>query len=118
MRTIPLALFGLGTVGKVVARLLGEHRDLFRARLGADLALKWVVVRDPKKHQSKHLGDTRIINDPTPVFEDRETEIAIEVMGSVEPALRTVTKLLESGKHVVTANKALLAERGNEVFRV
>lgn len=118
MRTLKLALIGLGTVGTGVARILIEQRDYLRSRCGADLSIKWVVVRDAAKARQFALPEARITTDIDAVVGDPEVDVAVEVMGTVRPAFDVIAALLRSGKHVVTANKAVLAEHGTELFRL
>src|SRR5436305_4422284 len=110
MGDLHLALLGHGTVGAEVARLLDEHREEYHSRLGRRLAVKWILVRDPKKHPRTAFAGATITTDLQKILDDRSIEIAVEVMGPLEPSSRAVTRCLETGKHVVTANKALLAE--------
>lgn len=118
MRTLKLALIGLGTVGTGVARILSEHHDYLRSRCGADLQVKWVVVRDVAKPRSVQLSQAQFTQDVDAVIGDPEVDIAIEVMGTVRPAFEIISGLVRAGKHVVTANKAVLAEHGTELFRL
>lgn len=116
MRTVKLALIGLGTVGTGVARLLIEHREHLRDQCGADLELKWIAIRDPRKPRTLLPESARITTDLDVIVDDPEVEIAIELMGTIQPALEAMTALLRSGKHVVTANKAVIAEHGRALF--
>lgn len=116
MRTIKLALIGLGTVGSGVVKILREHAEHLRSQSGVDFSIGWVVVRDPNKTRSVTVPGARIVTDIGPVVNDPEVEIAVELMGTVQPAREIIRKLLASGKHVVTANKAVLAEHGRELF--
>lgn len=118
MRTIKLALIGLGTVGSGVARLLDEEASHLRAQCGCDHELKWVVVRDPGKSRSYIPESACIVTELDRVLEDPEVDIAIELMGTVRPAFDVISNLLRAGKHVVTANKAVLAEHGRELFEI
>jgi homoserine dehydrogenase len=118
MERVGVGLLGLGTVGSGVARLLDEQGDRIARRAGGRrFDLKWVLVRDLDKPRPVSLpAGTRVVNDPRPILQDPEVSIVIETMGGLEPTLGLVLLALASGKHVVTANKALLAERGPDVF--
>ncbi|MFO0910204.1 MAG: homoserine dehydrogenase [Isosphaeraceae bacterium] len=116
MNRVAVGLLGVGTVGSGVVRILDEHADRIARRAGRRPWLKWAVVRDPAKPRNAPLRDTRISTDPYDVIQDPEVEVVIEVMGGTEPTLQVVLDAIAAGKHVVTANKALLAERGSEVF--
>jgi homoserine dehydrogenase len=118
MRSIKLAMVGLGTVGTGVARLLSVHREHLRYQSGAYLDLKWVVVRDAAKSRAVDLSAARVVTDLTPVLEDSEVSVGIELVGGIDIAFDIISRLLKSGKHVVTANKAVLAARGRELFQL
>lgn len=116
MEEVAIGLIGLGTVGTGVARLLTEQTDRIARRAGKRLRWKWAVVRDATKPRSVNLDGVRLTTDVRPLIDDPDVEIVVELMGGVEPAFQIVLDSLKAGKHVVTANKALLAERGREVF--
>ncbi len=116
MEPYGIALVGCGTVGSGVARLLLEHGDRLAARAGRRLELRRVVVRDPAKPRPVELPPHLVTTDLRQVLDDPGVQAAIEVVGGVDWARRAVLDLLAAGKHVVTANKALLALHGAEVF--
>src|SRR5436305_9983091 len=113
-----VALIGCGTVGSGVAKLLLEQPERLAARAGRPLALRRVVVRDPNKPRAVRLPRELLTTDLQQVVRDPHIHVAVELVGGVDWARRAVLTLLESGKDVVTANKALLAEHGDEVFDV
>src|SRR5947209_880190 len=104
MGDLHLALLGHGTVGAEVARLLVEHRAEYQSRLGRRLNVKWVLVRDPAKHPRTAFPGAAVTTDLQQILDDRSVEIAVEVMGPLDASSRAVTRCLETGKHVVTAN--------------
>jgi homoserine dehydrogenase len=116
MEPLGIALVGCGTVGSGVARLLLEHPERLAARAARPLALRRVVVRDPHKHRPVNLPPGLLTTDLRAVLNDRTVQVAVEVVGGVDWAREAVVALLKAGKDVVTANKALLAQHGNEVF--
>ncbi len=118
MTTDPLgiALLGCGTVGGGVARLLLEQPDRLAARAGRPLMLRRVVVRDPAKARAVSLAPGLVTTDLRGVLNDPGIHVAVELAGGVDWARRATLDLLAAGKHVVTANKALLAEHGAEIF--
>ena len=116
MEDVAVGLLGLGTVGTGVARLLGEHGERIARRSGRRIVVKWAAVRDPAKPRNVALPEARILDDARRVVEDPEVDVVIEVMGGTDPTLDLILDALASGKDVVTANKALLAEHGPEVF--
>jgi homoserine dehydrogenase len=116
MEHVTIGLIGLGTVGTGVARLLTEHGERIARRAGKRIRWKWAVVGDPAKPRSVGLEGVCVTSDVDRLIDDPEVQIVVEAMGGVEPALRYVLDCLAAGKHVVTANKALLAEHGPEIF--
>src|SRR4051812_47258317 len=116
MERVAVGLLGLGTVGAGVARLLDEAAERIARRSGRHIEVTWAVVRDPDRACDVPLPASRIVTDPRLVLDDPEVAIVVELMGGSDPALRLIRDALAAGKDVVTANKALLAEHGPEVF--
>lgn len=111
-----VAIVGMGTVGTGVARLLLDHGDRTARHAGRTLWLEQVVVRDPTKPRDVDLPKGILTTDLQKVTEDQEIALAAMLVGGLEPARTMTLQLLESGKDIVTANKALLAEHGPELF--
>ena len=111
-----IALFGCGTVGGGVARLLLEQPERLAARAGRPLQLRRVVVRDLGKARALDLPRELLATDFRGVLADPAVHVVAELVGGVDWARRAVHEALAAGKHVVTANKALLALHGGEVF--
>jgi homoserine dehydrogenase len=116
MDELTVGLIGMGTVGSGVARLLTEHRERLERRAGRPIRWKWAAVRDARKPLGVPLGGVRVTTDVEPILEDPAVDVIIETMGGTDPALRYTLAALRAGKDVVTANKALLAEHGAQVF--
>jgi len=116
MTPLRVALLGLGNVGAGVAKLLLEHPDRVARRAGRSIELRQVIVRDLNKVRSVNLPAGIVSDDYRRVVEDREIDVAIELLGGVTPTFDVFRSLLESGKDVVTANKALLCEKGDVLF--
>jgi len=116
MERVAIGLLGLGTVGSGVVRLLAEANDRIVRRSGQHIEVKWAVVRDLALPRIAGLAPERIVTDPRRVVYDPDVSIVVEAMGGTDPTLRLVLDALAAGKDVVTANKALLAEHGPEVF--
>jgi homoserine dehydrogenase len=116
MTPLRVALLGLGNVGAGVAKLLLEHPDRVARRAGRPIELRQVIVRDRSKPRSVNLPAGIISDDYHRVVADREIDVAIELLGGVTPTFDVFRSLLESGKDVVTANKALLCEKGDVLF--
>ncbi len=111
-----IALVGCGTVGTGVARLLLGQKGRLAQRAGRPLVLRRVVVRDPAKPRAADLPRDLITADPAAALSDPTVQVVCELAGGTGFARQLVLDALAAGKHVVTANKALLAEHGPEVF--
>ena len=116
MEKTNVAIVGMGTVGAGVARLLLDHGDRTARHAGRTLWLEKVVVQDLAKPRNVDLPKGVLTNDLADVLNDPSIEVVAQLIGGLEPARSIMLKLLESGKDVVTANKALLAEFGPELF--
>jgi len=114
---VRLGLAGLGTVGTGLAKILASNADWIQRRLGKQVVIKTALVRDPAKARDIPEGvDIRLTESPQVLLNDPELDIIVELMGGVDTPRELITAALRSGRHVVTANKALLAEHGNELF--
>jgi len=111
-----IALIGCGTVGGGVAKLLLEQSHRLTERAGRTLELRKVVVRDLGKPRAVPLPTNLITTDVRSVLDDPGVQVGVELAGGTDWARQVVLDLLAAGKHVVTANKALLAEHGHEIF--
>ncbi|HZU38123.1 MAG TPA: homoserine dehydrogenase, partial [Gemmataceae bacterium] len=116
MAPLGIALIGCGTVGGGVARLLLEQADRLAARAGRSLVLRRVVVRNLARERAISLPRSLLTTNLKAVLHDPEVQVAVELVGGTDWALQAVLKSLEAGKDVVTANKALLAHHGSQVF--
>jgi len=117
VRPVYLGLIGFGTVGSGVARLLLEHPARFRQRLGAPLVLKKIADIDLVRPRPVVVPPELLTSSAQEIVDDPEIDIVIELMGGTTQAYELVKAAIARGKHVVTANKALLALHGNELFR-
>jgi homoserine dehydrogenase len=115
MKAIQVGLLGCGTVGTGVARLLLENRDVIRARLGAELNLKYVADLDTETDRGVAFPPGVFISDASRVLTDPDVDIVVEMTGGKTIAREMIQAAIAAGKHVVTANKALLADGGNEL---
>ena len=116
MRRVAIGLLGLGTVGAEVARLLRSRGGPIGRRAGAEIALKRALVRDPDKPRDVSIPEGCLTADYRTVTDDPEIAVVVELLGGIEPARSAVLAALAMGKDVVTANKALLAEHGAELY--
>lgn len=117
MDRIGVGLLGLGTVGSGVATLLAERAERIACRAGRRLELRAVLVRDRSRPRAISLAEsTALTDDPRRVIDDPSIAIVVEAVGGTDGARRLALDALAAGKDVVTANKALLAEHGGEIF--
>ncbi len=114
--TVGIGIIGLGVVGTGVVRILQRSTDRFRDVNGLDIRLHRIAVRDRTKPRSVELPQGILTDRPEEVIRDPNVQIVVELIGGTEPARTLCLQALKSGKNVVTANKALLAERGDELF--
>jgi len=117
MKKINIGIVGLGTVGTGVAKILKKNRAALLQQTGAVLELKTVADLDIKTDRGVTFKKGVLTRDADRLLNDPEIDIVVELVGGIEPARTFVLKALNNGKHVVTANKALLAEHGLEIYR-
>lgn len=113
-RPIRVALLGAGSVGAQVARLLLENKEELAKRVGAELQLIGVAVRNLKAQRSAEIPKELLTTDAESLLTG--SDIVIELMGGINPAYEWINKALNSGADVITANKALIASKGNELI--
>lgn len=111
-----VGLVGLGTVGQGLVRLLEQNGAAIGARAGRTIRVVAATARDLAKPRAVDLAGIRLLPTPEAVIQDPEVDVVVELIGGTTTARDVVLRALEAGKPVVTANKALLAEYGNEVF--
>ncbi len=116
MKPIQIGLIGFGTVGTGVARLLTEQQELLTRRLGAPLVLKKVADQDLSRPRPVALPADMLTTRVEDILDDPEIEIVVELIGGTIAARGYVMEAIARGKHVVTANKALLAHHGNDLL--
>ncbi|MGZ3567172.1 MAG: homoserine dehydrogenase, partial [Thermodesulfobacteriota bacterium] len=117
MKEIKVGLIGFGTVGSGVGRILQKNSRLIEKRMGAKLVLKRIADIDLKTDRGVKLSPGVLTRKTEEVIEDREIDIVIELVGGIEPAKTFILRAIRNKKHIVTANKALLALHGDEIFR-
>jgi homoserine dehydrogenase len=117
MKEINIGLIGCGTIGTGVAKLLIENKSLIERRTGTTFTLKKISELNPKKKRPVKLPPKIFTKDAYEIINDPEIDIVVELMGGIEPAKTFLLEALAQGKHVVTANKALLADHGLEIFK-
>lgn len=114
---VGVGLIGFGTVGTGVVRLLKENQQILKERLGTSLTLKRIADLDLERDRGVVVPREILTKDALKVIEDPEVEVVVELIGGIEPARTYILRALELGKPVVTANKALLALHGREIFQ-
>ena len=112
---VRLGVLGHGTVGKAFVDLVQMQSDAIAARSGVKLEVARVAVRDTSRHRDESIAEC-LTEDPDFVVGDPTVDLVVEVMGGIEPARTLILKALRNGKPVVTANKALIANHGAELF--
>jgi homoserine dehydrogenase len=118
MREVGIGIAGFGVVGGGVLSILRKHAGDIEARLGARIAVRRIGLRDPEKGRPVDVDRTLLTTRLEDLVEDPQISVLVELIGGVDQAFDLVRAALERGKHVVTANKALLAARGEEIFRL
>ncbi|MFA5389730.1 MAG: homoserine dehydrogenase [Candidatus Omnitrophota bacterium] len=114
---INIGLIGFGTIGSGVARVLLERRGMLLKRTGIDFNLLSVCDKDLSSRRGVRLPPGMFTRDSDSVINDPDIDIIVELIGGIHPAKEIVLKALSRGKHVVTANKLLLASEGNDIFQ-
>jgi homoserine dehydrogenase len=115
MKKVRIGLLGCGVVGGGLCELIRRNRGVVADRTGLELEVQRVLVRDPRKERP--VERSRVTTDAAAVLEAPDVDIVVEVIGGLEPAREYLARAIEAKKNVVTANKALLAARGAEIFR-
>src|SRR5947208_1336943 len=105
-----VGMLGMGTVGGQVAARLLERRERIRRAAGVELNLRRVLVRDPAKRRLVDLPDGVLTTRAGAVLDDPEVGVVVELMGGEEPARTYLERAIRGGKHVVTANKVVMAK--------
>ncbi|WP_372777903.1 homoserine dehydrogenase [Litorivivens sp.] len=114
MNPVKVGICGLGTVGSGTFNVLARNRDSIRARVGADIVVAQVGAR--RDNPACDTGDVAVTRDIFEVVRNPEIDIVVELIGGTTVARELILEAIANGKHVVTANKALIAEYGNEIF--
>jgi homoserine dehydrogenase len=116
MADVQVGILGCGNVGSALVRLLADNEELIDRRVGVRLQVARVAVQDVTKTRDVKLADGVLTDDADAVVSDPAVDVVVEIIGGVEPARTLVLDALKSGKPVVTANKELLADHGEELF--
>jgi homoserine dehydrogenase len=117
MEQVNVGIIGFGTVGSGTVEILMKNRDIISARIGAQIVIKRIADLDIASDRGLPISSDLLTTDPMEVILDPSVHIVVELIGGLTHAKDFILKAMEAGKHVVTANKALLAECGGEIYR-
>ena len=117
MNAVNVGLLGLGTVGGGTLGVLRRNADEISGRAGRDIRVVAAAVRDLAKQRAGGAGDLALTTDPLEIVDDPAIDIVVELIGGDGIAREAVLRAIDNGKHVVTANKALIALHGNTIFK-
>ncbi|MEQ6019486.1 homoserine dehydrogenase [Staphylococcus saccharolyticus] len=109
MKELNIALLGLGTVGSGVVKIIEENRQQIKDTINKDIVIKHILVRDISKKRPLNINQYHLTEDINEILEDESIDIVVEVMGGIEPTVYWLRTALKNKKHVITANKDLLA---------
>jgi homoserine dehydrogenase len=118
MKPLNVGVLGFGTVGRGTWDVLRRNEEEITRRAGRPIRINWIATRtlDRAREATRGVAGVNLTNDPTVVVRHPDVDIVCELIGGIEPARTLVLDAIAHGKHVVTANKALLAHHGNEIF--
>ena len=118
MERVDIGLVGFGTVGSGVVRILKSRANLLKKKLGARINLKKICDINLRRKRIVQVSPSLLTRDIRKILDDPQIKIVVELIGGIHPAKEIIIQALKNKKHVVTANKALLAEYGEEIFKV
>ena len=116
MNAVKVGLLGSGVVGGGTWNVLARNASEIARRAGRSIEITHVGARNVERARARVGASVRISQDLRAVVQDAEIDIVVELIGGISPARELVLEAIANGKHVVTANKALLAKHGNEIF--
>jgi homoserine dehydrogenase len=115
MKPIKVGLLGLGTVGSGVVRIVEKHQADLQHQVGSPIQIEKVLVQDRLKVRDINVDILKLTEDPSDIINNPEIDVVVEVMGGIQPAKSYILEALANGKHIVTANKDLMALHGAEI---
>lgn len=116
MKPIKVGLLGLGTVGTGVVRIVEGHQSDLQSQVGSPIVIEKILVKNVEKARNISVSSDKITDDAWEIIRDPEIDVIVEVIGGVETTKEYLLEALERGKHVVTANKDLMALHGPEIM--
>ena len=117
VKVVRLGLLGLGTVGGGTVNVLRRNQTAIHARAGQPIVIDSVLVRDKDKARICNTANIQVTTDAAAIIDNPRIDVVVELIGGTDTALSLVMRAIEQGKHVVTANKALIALHGNEIIQ-
>ncbi|PWV91972.1 homoserine dehydrogenase [Paenibacillus cellulosilyticus] len=116
MKPVKVGLLGLGTVGTGVVRLVEGHQEDLKSQVGSSIVIEKILVQNKAKQRALHIDADKLTEDPWDIIRDPEIDVVVEVMGGIADTKQYILEALSRGKHVVTANKDLMALHGPEII--
>lgn len=116
MRKINIGLIGFGNIGCGVVKILQQRKSLLSQKIGIEIVIKKICDKDIAKRRDISIDKNLLTSNAFEIIDDPQIDIVVELIGGISPAKEFILASLKKGKHVVTANKALLAKCGNELF--
>ncbi len=117
MEPVKIGILGLGTVGCGTINVLARNAEEITRRAGRDIQVVQAAARSLNKKRDCETTNIALTENPDDIVANPDIDVVVELIGGYEPALELVLKAIDNGKHVVTANKALIAVHGNEIFK-
>ncbi|MCU0665938.1 MAG: homoserine dehydrogenase [Candidatus Omnitrophica bacterium] len=116
MEKINIGLIGFGNVGSGVVKILRERKSFLSEKIGLELNIKKICDKDTSSKRNVSVDKALLTRDPKDIINDPQINVVVELIGGINPAKEIIASALSRGKNIVTANKALLAEHGRELF--
>ncbi|MFH0913452.1 MAG: homoserine dehydrogenase [Candidatus Omnitrophota bacterium] len=116
MRRVNVGLIGLGNVGSGVIKILSERKSFLSDKIGLEISIKKICDKDLVSKRNVAIDKSLLTRDASDIIDDPQIDIVVELIGGIHPAKEYIIWALKKGKNIVTANKALLAQEGRELF--
>ncbi|MCR6112463.1 homoserine dehydrogenase [Bacillus sp. A301a_S52] len=117
-KNMNIGLLGFGTVGTGVLQIIQNHQDKLKHQLGCSVTVKKILVSNLHKQRSVEVNQEQLTTSAEDILNDNQIDVIVEVMGGIDEARRYIRHALENGKHVITANKDLMALHGSELLQL
>jgi len=115
---INIGLLGAGTVGSGVLKIFSEKKESFEKKLNTKINIKKILVKDENKERPSYFDNSILTTDPYEIINDKDIDIIVELIGGIEPAKTLILEAIKQGKHIITANKEVIAKYGEEIFNL